>query len=141
MSRRYNPQLAKIHYSYTMSEAADVFKVHKNTIRAWMLDGLPFNDDSRPFLICGYELRNYLKRKYKKAKRPCKENEMYCLKCRQPQIALGNMVDYIPMSNDKGRLNALCDVCGRGMNRFVVLSKVKELQTIFEVSIREVNTT
>jgi hypothetical protein len=141
MSRRYNPNLSKIHYSYTMGEASDLFGVHKNTIRAWMRDGLPFSDDSRPFLICGYELREYLKQKYRKAKRPCKENEMYCFKCRQPQKPAGDMVDYVPVNESKGRLVGLCACCGGVMNRFALSANLEQIQSIYEVTIRQVTNT
>ncbi len=141
MPRRYNFQLAKIHYSYTMTEAAELFGIHKNTIRAWMKNGLPFNDDSRPFLICGYELREYLKQKYQNAKRPCKENEMYCLKCRQPRRPAGGMVDYIPTTESKGRLVGLCIGCGGVMNRFALQGKLNQFQSIYEVTIRQVSNT
>ena len=39
-SRRLNPNLVKLHRSYTAGELAQRFEVHKNTVRNWQRDGL-----------------------------------------------------------------------------------------------------
>ena len=44
MSKRPNPNLAKIHRNYTVEEVADLFSVHKNTVRLWVKNGLATND-------------------------------------------------------------------------------------------------
>ena len=50
---RYNPNRAKINRSYTFEELAEVFGVHKNTVSAWVKNGLPCLHDKRPYLILG----------------------------------------------------------------------------------------
>jgi transposase len=40
MAKRPNPNLAKIHRNYTVEEVANLFSVHKNTVRLWVKDGL-----------------------------------------------------------------------------------------------------
>jgi transposase len=43
-----NPNKAKIYRSYTVEEIANLFCVHKNTVRAWLKAGLPICDDRKP---------------------------------------------------------------------------------------------
>jgi hypothetical protein len=40
-AKRINPNLIKVHYSYTATELAKRLGVHKNTIRNWRREGLP----------------------------------------------------------------------------------------------------
>jgi hypothetical protein len=37
----------KIHYSYTVKDAADALGTHKNTVRLWTKQGLPITDEQR----------------------------------------------------------------------------------------------
>ena len=52
-SRQPNPRLAKIHRSYSVEEIARLFKVHKNTVRAWLRQGLEAIDGQRPTVARG----------------------------------------------------------------------------------------
>ena len=40
LSEAVNPRRVKLHRSYTVEEAAMLFKVHKNTVRGWLKSGL-----------------------------------------------------------------------------------------------------
>ncbi|MFQ3245359.1 MAG: hypothetical protein ACI9SP_002006 [Arenicella sp.] len=135
MAKRLNPNLAKIHRNYLVVEVAELFGVHKNTVRAWVKSGLPICDENHPMIILGQELRDYLKAKNTGAKRPCKEDEMFCLKCRWPKKPAGGMVEYIPSNNVKGCLSAICPTCDSMMNRFSNVSKLEKMKRIWEVSI------
>src|SRR5262245_20233144 len=59
-SRHPNPRLAKIHRSYSVEDTSRLFKIHKNTVRHWLKQGLEPIDDHRPTLIRGEELRRFL---------------------------------------------------------------------------------
>jgi hypothetical protein len=87
--RRPNHRLVKIHRSYTVEEAARVFGIHKNTVRAWIDAGLPVCKDMRPHLILGRELAAFLQARRAKKKRPCAPGEMYCFRCRVPRTPAG----------------------------------------------------
>ncbi len=136
MPKRINPNLAKIHRSYLVGEASALLGVHSNTVRAWVKEGLPVNDNKRPMLILGCELREFLQQRNRKAKRPCKPNEMYCLKCRRPQKPMEGMVDYEPMNDTRGQLKGLCPSCGGIINRFATLQELSELGRFLDVSMR-----
>lgn len=57
MTRRVNPNLVKIHRSYTARELADCLGVHKNTVRHWQRKGLTPIDARRPYLFKGAVVR------------------------------------------------------------------------------------
>jgi len=136
VAKKLNPNLAKIHLSYTVGEVADLFSVHKNTVRAWINQhGLPINDDLKPILILGSHLRLFLQDRRTKNKKKCLPHELYCLKCRKPKVPAGNMAEYIPMNETKGRLISLCPTCDSFINKFISLSQIKTIQDKLDITI------
>jgi hypothetical protein len=89
-----NPRRAKIHRSYTVEEVARLYEVHRNTVRQWIKQGLLVCDERRPILILGSDLTAFLTRKRAQNKRPCKQGEVYCVRCRVPQAPALGMADY-----------------------------------------------
>jgi len=114
---RINPRCAKLHRSYTAFELADLLGVHRNTVRHWIRDGLPVVDGARPILITGSEFQAWWGKRRKAAKRPCQPGQMYCFKCREPNVPALGMVEYISTNAATGNLKALCDTCGTMMHR------------------------
>ena len=54
--RNPNPRLAKIHRSYSVDDVSRLFKIHKNTVRNWLRQGLEPIDDQRPTLRSKFHL-------------------------------------------------------------------------------------
>lgn len=106
-----NPRRAKMHRSYTVEEVARLYGLHRNTVRQWIKRGLPTCDGTRPVLILGGELRDYLTRERTARKHPCKPGEMYCLRCRESRRPALDMADYQPMTATSGNLVGLCPAC------------------------------
>jgi excisionase family DNA binding protein len=119
-----NPRRAKIHRNYTVQEMAQLFAVHRNTVRQWIKQGLPVCDDRRPALIVGSELVAFLTRKRNQNKRPCKPGEIYCVRCRTPQSPALGMADYEPLTATGGNLIGLCPTCSGMMYRRVNLARL-----------------
>lgn len=120
MSQRLpNPRLAKIHRSYTVEEVAQLYRVHRNTVRQWIKQGLSVCDDRRPVLILGSELAAFLTLKRSRNKQPCKNGEIYCVRCRAPQSPALGMADYEPLTASGGNLSGLCPTCNGMMYRRV----------------------
>jgi len=136
--RRYNPRLAKIHRSYTVEEVADLYKIHKNTVRIWIKNGLLTCDSKRPTLILGRHLRLFLQKQRKNNKRPCLPGTIYCVSCKEPQKAAGNMVDYLPTSDTRGRLIGICSCCDHIINQITSFSKLDQIRKNFDVTIQQV---
>ena len=129
MAKNHNPNRAKIHRSYTVEEVANLYGVHKNTVHAWIKKhGLKTIDDLRPILILGCDLREFLQERRTKDKRKCLPHEIYCMKCRKPQIPAGNMADYIPITETTGRLISLCPVCECHINQIKSLSQLHAIK-------------
>lgn len=134
MAKRLNPNLVKIHRNYTVEEVAHLFSVHKNTVRMWVKDGLAVNDDKRPMLILGSVLKAYLQSKRQSNKRKCQPFEIYCLRCRVPQIPAANMVDYEPMNDHMGRLIGLCPSCDSIINKYCGVGKLDQLHSKLDIT-------
>jgi len=135
MAKLQNPNLAKIHRSYTVEEVADLFSVHKNTVRLWIKDGLATNDNKRPLLILGSNLREYLQGKRASAKRKCLSYEIYCLRCRAAKRPAENMVDYETINAKTGRLIGLCPSCNGIINKYVRVDQLAHIQSQLDIAL------
>ena len=93
--RHPNPRLAKIHRSYSVEDMSRLFKIHKNTVRNWLRQGLTAIDDQRPTVIRGDELRRFLTDRRARAKQTCGPGRIYCLPCRAPKVPAGKMAECI----------------------------------------------
>ncbi|BCL62314.1 hypothetical protein DGMP_30070 [Desulfomarina profundi] len=138
MGKRYpNHRLVKIHRSYTVEEVAGLFSIHKNTVRNWIKSGLATIDRKRPALIQGSVLVDFLQKRRTKNKQTCKPGELYCVRCRMPRPAAGDMADYSPDSEKTGNLTAICPVCDTIMNRRVNLAKISEVSGNIDITFPE----
>jgi hypothetical protein len=136
--RRHNPNLAKIHFNYTVEEVASQYGVYKGTVRAWIKAGLPVLDDKRPMLILGSDLAAFHKARRTKNKQKCKPGEMYCVKCHAPKVPDSNMVDYETVTEKIGNLVAICPTCYSTMNRRVSLAKLDQVRGKMDITMPQV---
>ena len=135
--RQPNHRLVKIHRSYTVEEIADLFRLHKNTVRHWVKDGLATIDNKRPMLILGHVLEAFLQTRRSKNKQRCKPGELYCVRCRAPKPPAGDMAEYYPITEKFGNLVAICPDCDGIMNRRVSLAKIEQIRGKMEFSFPE----
>ena len=122
--RRPNPRLVKIHRNYTVDEAARTLGPHKNTVRAWIKQGLPTIDSRRPTLIYGLDLVRFLENRRKSNRQTCGPGQIYCVKCRAPKAPAEGMADYIPITATSGNLRGICPDCEILIHRRVSLAKL-----------------
>jgi hypothetical protein len=135
--RSPNPRLVKIHRNYNVEEVSSLLKIHKNTVREWIKKGLATIDDKRPTLIHGQDISTFLQARRVKNKRPCKPNQMYCLRCREPKVPAGNMVDYQSKTKSMGNLFGFCPDCEAGMNRATSLKKLEKILLVLDINLPE----
>ena len=126
MGKRHpNHRLVKIHRNYTAEEVANLFGIHKNTVRNWVKDGLAIIDDKRPMLILGHDLVGFIKKRRVKNKQPCKSGELNGVRCRIPKFPAGDMAEYSPITEKFGNLTAICPDCNSIINQRVSLARIE----------------
>lgn len=135
--RRPNHRLVKIHRSYTVEEVARLFDVHKNTVRAWLRDGLPSCDSKRPTLILGHHLAAYHQVRRTKNKQPCKPGEIYCVRCRAPKRPAGDMAEFQPTTATLGNLIGICPECNGMIYRRASRAKLPAIQGNLDITFSE----
>jgi hypothetical protein len=136
MSKRHpNPRLAKIHRNYTVEEIANLFGVHKNSVRNWVKGGLPTSDDRRPMLILGRDLVAFLQARRVKNKRPCQPGEIYCMRCRAAP-ATGRRYGRVPRPSPatSGNLIGICPCCDSMMYRRVNLARLAQVGANLDIT-------
>jgi len=124
--RRPNYRLVKIHRNYTVEEIASLFGIHENTVRAWLKDGLAPIDRSRPTLVHGQVLVDFLKARRSARKHPCPPGHLYCFKCRAPKPPEDGVVTIQPVSGGVSKVAAVCPTCGGTMYRRASDHRLKE---------------
>lgn len=137
--RRYNPNRAKIHRTYTVEEIAELYGVHKHTVRNWINGGLPLLDDRRPCLVHGTELRAFLNNRRRAAKKPCPPDHFYCLRCRQPRRPAGDIVEYLPITETSGNLRGICPTCDALIHRRIAWARRYEVGPNLEITTGSAN--
>lgn len=135
-ARRLNPRRAKLHRVYAIGEVARLFDVHKNTVRGWRAKGLKPVDAHRPILFDGATLRAFLEKQRAGRKRPCRPGTFYCFRCREPRAPAGGMVDFAPISDASGNLEAICADCETVMHRRARLADLGVIMPGVHVHIR-----
>jgi excisionase family DNA binding protein len=119
-NRRADWRRIKSKYSYTVEEAARALNLHRNTVRNWIRrGGLAAMTGSRPHLILGMVLIEFLRGRRLAAKRKCGLGELYCLKCRAPRKPVAELIEHRPMASGRTRIVGICLTCETLMHRFV----------------------
>jgi hypothetical protein len=117
-----------------VEEIATLFDVHRNTVRAWVKRGLPTSDDRRPMLILGRDLVAFLQLQRAKNKRTCQPGEIYCVRCRAPKAAAGDMADYEALTTTQGNLVSICPDCETIIYRRVSLAKLAQIRGKLDIT-------
>ena len=134
--RHPNHRLVKIHRNYTVEEIARLLGCHRNTVWDWIKRrGLTTIDQRRPILIHGRDLADFLQKRRATNKQTCQPGEIYCLRCRKPQVPAGNMADYKPITATHGNLVGICPTCEAMMYRALSLAKLDQCREKLEVGL------
>ena len=132
--KRLNARRIKIHRTYTVDEAARLFRVHKNTVRAWVKSGLPTTDARRSILILGRELARFLHERRQRTRQQCQPGQFYCLRCRSPREPASRVAAYVPITSSSGNLRGQCGDCGVLMWRRVSLTRLSVVAGALDVT-------
>ena len=136
MPRRVSAREIKIHNQYTYDQAADVLGVSVQTVRLWRQSGLDVLDSQKPHLILGFALKEFLQSRAIKPERRLAQDQFLCMTCNAPRRAYGGMADYLPYTDARGRLEALCEVCEGLCGKFASPRLCVELAPILTIAKR-----
>jgi len=136
MAKRVSARKIKVHTQYTYEHAADVLGVSVQTVRSWRQSGLDVLDSQKPHLILGFALKDFLNKRSNKPERRLARDQFLCMTCNAPRRAYGDMADYLPYSDTRGRLEALCEVCEGPCGKFASPRLCTELAPILTIAIR-----
>lgn len=113
-------------YSYTVAEIANLFDIYEYTVLRWLKEGLPHIPQTRPYLIYGQDLKGFLSERQNKRKQLCKENQIYCFKCRVPQEPILNSLTSQITPHKMLHISGKCSVCHTKVNKLVNPKKLDE---------------
>lgn len=121
---RYNYRLAKINRSYTVSEIAFLYQIHPQTVKNWIKQGLNVAVKTKPMLILGADLREFLQKKATRNKKTCQPGQIYCVACKEPKLPRDSYALLVSLNDKVGDLIGECPSCTHEIHRKVSLSKV-----------------
>ena len=136
MPKRVSARKIKTHNQYTYELAADVLGVSVQTVRSWRQAGLYVLDSQKPHLILGFALKDFLNKRSNKPERRLARDQFLCMTCNAPRRAYGAMADYLPYTDTRGRLEALCEVCEGLCGKFASPKLCAELAPVLTISTR-----
>ncbi len=136
MAKRVSPRKIKIHNQYTYEQAADALGVSEQTVRLWRGAGLVVLDSQKPHLILGFALKDFLNKRSNKPERRLAGDQFLCMACNAPRRAGGAIADYTPYTATRGRLVALCEVCGGLCGKFASPRLCADLAAILTIATR-----
>lgn len=135
--RAPNPRRVKIHRSYSVDDAAQLFGCHRNTIRHWQKQGLMPIDGRRLVVFEGKTLVAFLQARRGARRVRLKPGEIYCLPCRGPKDPAGDMAEYVPVTEARGNLRGICPTCDRFIHRMVSRIQIEAIRGNLNVTFTE----
>jgi hypothetical protein len=125
--RKLDLRRIRVSQSYSIPEAAKLLERKAPTIRLWIKQGLPVLPDTQPRLICGGELKDWLRDRAKARKQPCGIAKLYCFKCRRPRRPTPDSVATSPLSAKTVKVSGKCNACNTAMQQPRALAKLPEV--------------
>lgn len=141
MSKNHNLHLIKERESYFFKEISELLKVHMRTVQAWKQEGLPTINEEKPYLVMGYDLKEFLSKKFARRKVKLQHDEFYCTKCRKAVKSFNNQVNLQTSGKSIGKqgfkelvIKGACKHCNSRINRFSHSGRLEEIKTNFDVT-------
>jgi hypothetical protein len=136
-TRRYNARIFRSRRAYSFSEIAEGLDTHIRTVQRWPQEGLKVHDkETKPFLVMGHDLREFLEARSRSRKRPLQPGEFYCPRCRKQTRSVADKIEADFTDRPLGRvykqvlLRGVCQDCGQSLLLFSSDKKLADLQKI-----------
>ena len=134
MGKRANPMAVKSALTYDINEAALALGKTPATIRNWIKDGLAVMSSRKPYLILGAAIQEYLRAKYRAAKRPLEPDQLFCPSCGIGRKPIEMMVTISPIPPKTLLLKGVCESCRGGCTRMIAISNVQVFAAVFTIA-------
>jgi hypothetical protein len=135
--RTYNARLFRSRRVYSFSEIAESLDTHIRTVQRWKREGLKIHDEeTRPFLVMGKDLQDFLRARSRSRKRPLQPGEFYCPRCRKQTKSVADRIEADFTGKFLGRvykqvlLRGVCEKCGQSLLLFSSDKKLADLRKI-----------
>ena len=135
--RRYDARIFRSRRAYSFSEIAEILGTHIRTVQRWKGEGLKVHDDeTKPFLVMGHDLRDFLKARSRSRKRPLQPGEFYCPRCRKQTRSVADRIEADFTGKPLGQvykqvlLRGVCEKCGQSLLLFSSDKKLADLRKI-----------
>ncbi len=136
MSKRlYSHNKVRYWYSYDVDDICSLFsdtKLHPQTVRKWIKNGLKTIDKGKPALIYGYDLITYLKKNNTKNKCKTEFDQLFCMRCQDARYIFQKKIT-INQENNSLSVNGLCRVCKTSMHQNYKIADYSQLKKIFSL--------
>ncbi|MBL0320176.1 MAG: hypothetical protein IPP74_12945 [Alphaproteobacteria bacterium] len=136
MGKRIYPlNVIKYWYSYDLDEICQLYsdhRLHKQTVRRWIKEGLPTIDKHTPGLVYGSQLKKFLGKQNQMNKCSTAYEQFYCFKCRDARNPYKKQVQ-LEFRNLSLQLKAVCRDCKSPMNKGYKLDDLQKLKSLFYV--------
>jgi hypothetical protein len=134
--RLYRGHIARDDWTYTIPAICKLYRVCRNTVWNWVKnEGLQLIDGgSRPYAARGSELNRFHHQRCEDAKRPLREDELFCPGCDAPSKPLDDLIDIIETKKGAANIISRCHRCGKDTNRFVGPSQISPFQLKYRVN-------
>lgn len=119
MAKRYPISRIKSHRSYEVEEVADLLNCTSQTVYQWIREGLTALAESRPYLILGRHLKQFLSDRDAARKHPLTSDEFWCVGCKKPRKSAFGLVENDVLKDGRPVQRGLCETCEGTLIRFV----------------------
>lgn len=135
MARNYPLRRIRYWYAYDVDEVCSLYKdmnLHPQTVLCWIKNGLLVADNSKPFLIMGQHLKDFLGERNKSQKHKTAVQELFCMSCRDVKKAYKRQVQ-ITKQGHLHNMKAHCPDCKSIMNKGIKLESYPEIKKFYAV--------
>lgn len=135
MSKTYNISRISNLLCYTIDDICNLYinrKLHPQTVRKWIKNGLVGIDNHKPSLIHGSNLKQFLGKLNNSNRFEIDFTEFYCLSCKEAHIPLNKTI-YVDHKQQYIWAKALCPKTKKVINKCFKLTDFPALKKFFKI--------
>ena len=135
MSKTYSIKQISNLLCYSIEDICNLYvnrKLHPQTVRKWIKNGLPVIDNHKPVLVHGSDLKYFLGKINDKHHFELNFDKFYCFSCKEPHVPYNRTI-YIEHKQKCILAKAICSKNKKVMNKSFKLSDLSALQKNFTI--------